>query len=424
MANKDLKTLNFGGEDTYILKPNWENIDNKPTNIEVTTESITSALGYTPAKKTDVESIAKNICYVTPQKYGAKGDGVTDDTVAINQCLAKNDFVFFPKGTYIINPTVAVNPKSNQTIVFENGAILKADVSVNVTHGQFYKVLYCKDIENTVIRGGHIIGDRAENIGVTSTDQRHGLTIVNCKNITVDGCTINEHRGDGLTVNSIISNGGDYETQHCENIKIVDCEIYNCLRHGAFVDGVDGLMIKDTYIHDCYELSYSCAIDFEPHYDYTKTYNVLLDGLKTENCGIGVSFNRKSFENSILGITVENCTLDKLRLATDGDHIVNKSNIGIVSCSICNSVTVSNCVLNTLYMIYTAKKITANNCVFNCVESDSKYIALQFESSANASSIEFECNNCVFNSYVSNIKDTTKPIFLCSLNPLSFVLNN
>lgn len=30
MANKPLKTLNFGGEDTYYLNPEWENIENKP----------------------------------------------------------------------------------------------------------------------------------------------------------------------------------------------------------------------------------------------------------------------------------------------------------------------------------------------------------------------------------------------------------
>lgn len=30
MAQKPLKTLNFGGEDTYYLQPEFENIDNSP----------------------------------------------------------------------------------------------------------------------------------------------------------------------------------------------------------------------------------------------------------------------------------------------------------------------------------------------------------------------------------------------------------
>lgn len=30
MANKPMKTINFGGEDTYYLNPNFENIDNSP----------------------------------------------------------------------------------------------------------------------------------------------------------------------------------------------------------------------------------------------------------------------------------------------------------------------------------------------------------------------------------------------------------
>lgn len=47
--------------------------------------------------------------YVTPQMFGAKGDGVTDDTEAIKQCIGKHDHVYFPRGNYIMNEPLTID---------------------------------------------------------------------------------------------------------------------------------------------------------------------------------------------------------------------------------------------------------------------------------------------------------------------------
>lgn len=46
--------------------------------------------------------------YATPQMYGAKGDGVTDDTEAIQQCIRENPITHIPCGTYIISDTIEI----------------------------------------------------------------------------------------------------------------------------------------------------------------------------------------------------------------------------------------------------------------------------------------------------------------------------
>ena len=55
--------------------------------------------------------------YATPQMYGAKGDGVTDDTTAFQACLDNNMYVFVPNGTYILD---FINVVSGHVIIGES----------------------------------------------------------------------------------------------------------------------------------------------------------------------------------------------------------------------------------------------------------------------------------------------------------------
>lgn len=66
---------------------------------------------------TDTEKAAWNaltISYGNVKDYGAKGDGVTDDTAAIQACLDANNFAYVPPGKYLI-----------QTIYLNRGATIR-----------------------------------------------------------------------------------------------------------------------------------------------------------------------------------------------------------------------------------------------------------------------------------------------------------
>ena len=49
----------------------------------------------------------------TPQQFGAKADGVTDDTDAIQQAVDSGDYIMIPAGNYLMNGTVTINNKKN-----------------------------------------------------------------------------------------------------------------------------------------------------------------------------------------------------------------------------------------------------------------------------------------------------------------------
>lgn len=55
-----------------------------------------------------VDKTARSGKAVTPERYGAKGDGSTDDTVAFQTALAENRVVFVPGGTYKLSDTLLI----------------------------------------------------------------------------------------------------------------------------------------------------------------------------------------------------------------------------------------------------------------------------------------------------------------------------
>ena len=56
--------------------------------------------------------------YVTPEMFGAKGDGVTDDTTAIQRAVDSGKDVFLSQGTYLIGGTVVIQ---NDVVLFGCG---------------------------------------------------------------------------------------------------------------------------------------------------------------------------------------------------------------------------------------------------------------------------------------------------------------
>ena len=125
--------------------------------------------------------------FVNVLDYGAKGDGTTDDSTAIQSALdtLKNTggLILFPKGTYVL--TTALFFYSRQTLLF-SGAVLKAKTS---DLGNLLKS-YCDTtirefggVHDAVIRGA-ILDGSAFNVNNTM------LSMAHTKNILIENCQI------------------------------------------------------------------------------------------------------------------------------------------------------------------------------------------------------------------------------------------
>ncbi|MDP9986454.1 3D (Asp-Asp-Asp) domain-containing protein [Arthrobacter oryzae] len=138
--------------------------------------------------------------------YGAKGDGITDDTAAIHTArgaATAGQHVYFPAGTYL--HTGLTSTKAGESWNLEPGAVLKLKDGAN-TH--------CLTIThpNFTLRGGAIDGNQA-NQTVTA---KYGVFIATANDATVDGVTIRSIKDRG-----VYSRNSDRTTvQFC---KISDC---------------------------------------------------------------------------------------------------------------------------------------------------------------------------------------------------------
>lgn len=130
---------------------------------------------------------------------GAAGDGVTDDTAAIQAALNNGGCVYFPKGTYRITGTLY--PKSN-TKMFGCGTIT---LDNRESSNSIYAVRIIGDtnnaLENITIDGLTFTcvnpGNGASRDGIT-IGQNRGISSRVCNNITVSNCRITGFTGRGL----------------------------------------------------------------------------------------------------------------------------------------------------------------------------------------------------------------------------------
>ena len=144
--------------------------------------------------------LAQELIFVTPQMYGAAGDGVTDDTDAIQAAIDSGNPVIFPKASYLVhainNYDSAIAVKTGSFIIFQDATIVLA-----ATATPTYEILNVSDATDvTIIGNATIRGDRDIHMGSTG-EHGMGLNIWQSERVYVDGLYIEKCWGDGVYIN-------------------------------------------------------------------------------------------------------------------------------------------------------------------------------------------------------------------------------
>lgn len=180
--------------------------------------------------KSDANGLAKwTADYVTPDDYGAAGDGVTNDATALQSAINTGRPVYIPSKTYLINTTVMV-PEGTKITGNRNSSVLKSTANQVILQVQGNYV---------TIQGVRFLGS-----GKTSgnTTQRAISMISNRSKNLIEGCLFSQMGGAGVYINSIADykgnlisncvadscNTGYYCDNQAEYNSFVNCFAYAC----------------------------------------------------------------------------------------------------------------------------------------------------------------------------------------------------
>lgn len=209
-AGDRLTLLENGGfqiEESFLMEQiaNW--LDEHP---EATTTVLDGSL--TESKFSDSLKLKTLKDYVTPQMFGAKADGTTDDLIAVQNAVNSGKSVYFPNGTYRLTDSIIVNNGCDW--ILDSKAILLLDSVSSIDCFIQVTNQYQAHDYNSRISGGTINGNYKCNVALGLHGYRHlkidHVSIENFNTVGIDTAynrtTYGSDCGEGVFDSLLISN--------------------------------------------------------------------------------------------------------------------------------------------------------------------------------------------------------------------------
>lgn len=315
-AEKNIEELNKLGDATDLAAKVQTNTE----NISKNTKSIESL----DAQMSDMAIDVKN--------FGAKGDGLTDDTVAFQNALialTNGGTLIIPTGTYLIQDILYI--PSNTKILGNGKAILKRNSDTNalmVTKSDGTTGGYdaCKNItiENIIFDGsqsnflvtctlfssGHATNITVRKCTFKNLDAWHMVEFNSTKDSLITECTFDNYGygNDGSTATEMLQLDamtssdafpwyGPYDNTSCTNIiiekNVFKNSFYKAIGNHTFTAGV---MLSDIYIkNNLFTAIGYCAIEL----DDIAGLNIINNRFINTKWGI-LSINQQNANKNIL----------------------------------------------------------------------------------------------------------------------------
>lgn len=240
---------------------------------------------------------------VDVRDFGAKGDGMADDTSAIQKAVDQTGSrvgvkVYIPDGIYLINPEISINLPSNVKLHLADNAVLKAKATTEANH----EIINITNVNNVEVSGGSIIGDRKARTG-KSGEWGHGIKIMGSSNVKISDISISDCWGDGVYIGSTNRQG------FCQDVSIEKFQIDNCRRNGLTIISGKNVTIANGIISNTKGTDPQAGLCLEPNDQSEFMQNILIDKLTTiNNGGFGILFGFGGYANSpnSIDITIVN----------------------------------------------------------------------------------------------------------------------
>lgn len=234
-----------------------------------------------------VESALADRCVIKPtsslvvnvQTKGAKGDGKTNDTEAIQKAIDEvggtGGTVYVPKGTYMVRATgkKTLRLRSKMTLKLADGATLK----VIPNSAKRYNTLNITKVSDVTVTGGTLYGDRKVHKG-KGGEWGMGIRIATkVKRVTIVGVKAMNMWGDGFYVNG------------ASDVAFCSVEAINNRRQGLSIISGKRILVTQSVFRDTQGTRPSMGIDLEPDKPEQKIVDVNIEKSKfINNAGGGI----------------------------------------------------------------------------------------------------------------------------------------
>ena len=248
---------------------------------------------------------------VSVESFGAKGDGVTDDTAAIDAALASGRPLRFGPNTYLLSGQWTTSAASavllgtpGQTVI-RRGAQATGGAWISVSSASFF--------------ASGILFDA--NAAIT-TDSWAVLVTPSCTKAVFETCGFTGAGGPTMGSGLVIQASDPESVQY----EIRDCEAYGNAIHGIWVQAVMGVAITGTRAHD--NGGYGIVIDYTDPAFIQKLHRCLVAECRTWNNQRGISignFNQSNTTPPLWG----NANPDALAILVANNICHDNSDYGI-----------------------------------------------------------------------------------------------
>lgn len=238
--------------------------------------------------------------------FGATGNGLTDDTKAINKALAFSTNVIFPLGKYLITDTLTLQP--NAQIKGSSNTLIISESDNIMLQGAVGAV-----IENLTFKGS---SDLQNQIAISLTG---GAGHLATSKVRVQGCRFQVIGGSGIFVSNI---------DPIQSNEILDCSFSGCS------NGIKlGQLSDNTLISSCMFLSCSVGIHHNGHPSVISASTFI-------NNSIGMFFTAGQPKNA--KTLISSCLFNASKIKSlKFDSVTNKGYL-IENCTIATEVEMVN----------------------------------------------------------------------------------
>ena len=270
-------------EDFPVVDSELDMTSPRPVSNRAIARAVTTILDV--CNRTN-NAVAEN--FVSPEMYGAIGDGVSDDTDAIQAALDSGRPITFKDRTYAVRTYSGgglVVPSG--TRMTGNNTVLKG-INTNASISNVLKLLNVRDV---FIKGFTIIGDVNEN---TATDEGagHGISINGCENVHIDDVRCRDCFTDGIYIRG-------------NNIKVSNSKMEHNGRQGISITHGTNIIIENVECNGSFRIAPMSGIDIEPSLetdviDYITLRNIQTAGNRGKGLNISLAHMKTREHCSVL----------------------------------------------------------------------------------------------------------------------------